>query len=85
MRRVDAKVLITGERRRRSRRTPDHRRGGRSHRPLVTISCAGVPETLLESGLSDISGAASPTPIATRSVTSSKRTAARFSWMRSAR
>ena len=51
--RSDAKVLITGE----SGVGKEviarlvHQRSRRAHTPLVTINCAGIPDSLLESGL----------------------------------
>jgi len=51
--RSDAKVLITGE----SGVGKEviahlvHQRGRRAHTPLVTINCAGIPDSLLESAL----------------------------------
>jgi DNA-binding NtrC family response regulator len=51
--RCDAKVLITGQSGVGKEVVAHliHQRSQRSHRPLVTINCAGVPETLLESEL----------------------------------
>jgi transcriptional regulator with GAF, ATPase, and Fis domain len=49
----DAKVLVTGESGvgKELVASAIHRRSPRSHRALVTVNCAGLPETLLESEL----------------------------------
>ena len=51
--RSDAKVLITGESGVGKEIVAQliHQRGQRRHRPLVTINCSGVPDSLLESEL----------------------------------
>ena len=51
--RSDAKVLITGESgvgKEIVARTI-HQRSRRAHMPLITINCAGIPDSLLESEL----------------------------------
>jgi len=51
--RSDAKVLITGESGVGKELVAGalHQQSARVHRPLVTVNCAGIPETLLESEL----------------------------------
>jgi transcriptional regulator with GAF, ATPase, and Fis domain len=84
--RSSARVLITGE----SGVGKEvvarliHRRSQRNKSPLITINCAGVPDSLLESELFGHVRGSFTAPIGTGADGSSRRTAARSSWMRSA-
>ena len=60
-----------------------HRHSVRQAKPLIIVNCAAIAETLLESELFGHEAAPSPTPKPGGSGASSRRTTARFFWMRS--
>ena len=61
-----------------------HQQSARSQNRFIQVNCAAIPEELIESELFGHEKGRSPGPTRRRSASSKARTAAAFSWMRSA-